>query len=78
MTRAKQELYLTSAEDYGGKRLRRVSEFVLEALGKEKQEAQKKKASAIEAIERFAPQEQSLPQSPRPAQPTAPSGGAHN
>ena len=34
MTRAKEELYLTSAEDYGGKRLRKVSQFVLEALGK--------------------------------------------
>ncbi len=64
MTRAKQELYLTSAEDYGGKRLRRVSQFVLEALGKEKQEAEKKRASALEAIKRFAPKEEPLPQRP--------------
>jgi DNA helicase-2/ATP-dependent DNA helicase PcrA len=54
MTRAKDELYLTSAEDYGGKRLRRVSQFVFEALGKQMQEKEKKKASALEAIERFA------------------------
>jgi len=54
MTRAKEELYLTNAADYGGSRLRKVSQFVLEALGKEAQEAEKKRTSAIEAIERFA------------------------
>ena len=59
MTRAKEELYLTSADDYGGKRLRRVSQFVIEALGLEAKEKEKKKASAIEAIERFAPQKES-------------------
>lgn len=60
MTRAKEELYLTSAEDYGGKRLRKVSLFVLEALGIEAQEKEKKKASAIEAIARFAPKADSV------------------
>jgi DNA helicase-2/ATP-dependent DNA helicase PcrA len=55
MTRAKEELYFTSADDYGGKRLKRVSQFVIEALGKEKEETEKKKASALEAIKRFAP-----------------------
>ncbi|MDI6605697.1 MAG: UvrD-helicase domain-containing protein [Candidatus Omnitrophota bacterium] len=64
MTRAKEELYLTSAEDYGGKRLRRVSQFVIEALGKEAEEKEKKKATAIEAIKRFAPQKDSPPQKP--------------
>ncbi|MDD5155230.1 MAG: UvrD-helicase domain-containing protein [Candidatus Omnitrophica bacterium] len=54
MTRAKEELYLTSASDYGGSRLRRISQFVMEALGEEAKEAQKKKSSAIETIERFA------------------------
>jgi DNA helicase-2/ATP-dependent DNA helicase PcrA len=55
MTRAKEELYFTSAEDYGGKRLRKVSQFVLEALGKQRQvDMQKKKATAIESIQRFA------------------------
>jgi len=53
MTRAKEELYFTSASDYGTRRLRQVSQFVVEALGKEKQE--KKKASAQEVIQRFAP-----------------------
>jgi DNA helicase-2/ATP-dependent DNA helicase PcrA len=32
MTRARDELFLTHAADYGGKRSRRVSQFVLEAL----------------------------------------------
>ncbi|MHB8155615.1 MAG: ATP-dependent helicase [Candidatus Omnitrophota bacterium] len=55
MTRSKEELYLTSADDYGGKRLRKVSQFVLEALGKQPEVAQKKKTAAIESIQRFAP-----------------------
>lgn len=32
MTRAKKELILTSAKDYGGKRLRKISRFIQEAL----------------------------------------------
>jgi len=56
MTRSKEELYLTSADDYGGKRLRKVSQFVLEALGKKSsQDVEKKKTAAIESIARFAP-----------------------
>ena len=60
MTRAKEELYFTSAADYGGSRVRRISQFVLEALGKEILEAEKKKSSALEEIERFAPRKDSL------------------
>ena len=60
MTRAKEELYLTSAEDYGGKRLRRVSQFIFEALGTELKEKEKKKASSLEAIQRFAPKKDSI------------------
>ncbi|MDD5130379.1 MAG: UvrD-helicase domain-containing protein [Candidatus Omnitrophica bacterium] len=55
LTRAKEEVYLTSADDYGGKRLRKVSQFVLEALGKQPLETEKKKTAAIESIKRFAP-----------------------
>ncbi|MFA4992866.1 MAG: ATP-dependent DNA helicase [Candidatus Omnitrophota bacterium] len=56
MTRAKEELYLSSAEDYGGKRLRKVSQFVLEALGRAPgEDTGKKKSAAIESIRRFAP-----------------------
>ncbi|MFH1190982.1 MAG: UvrD-helicase domain-containing protein [Candidatus Omnitrophota bacterium] len=63
MTRAKEELYFTSAQDYGGKRLRKVSQFVLEALGKQlKADVEKTKTAAIESIQRFAPVEQ-LPES---------------
>ena len=54
MTRAKEQLYFTSASDYGGNRTRRISQFVLEAQGKELKEFEKKKSSALEAIERFA------------------------
>ncbi len=57
MTRAKEELYLTSADDYGGLRLRAASDFVFEALGKEKVKREPKmKASAIAAIDRFKEQ----------------------
>jgi DNA helicase-2/ATP-dependent DNA helicase PcrA len=59
MTRAKEELYLTSASDCGGKRLRKVSQFVNEALGKEAEPKEKKKASALETIQRFAPKKDS-------------------
>ncbi len=59
MTRAKVELYFTSAEDYGGKRLRKLSQFVLEALGRQPSLAsldyEKKKTSSLESIQRFAP-----------------------
>jgi DNA helicase II / ATP-dependent DNA helicase PcrA len=59
MTRAKEELYLTSADDYGTKRLRKVSQFVLEALGKQLESVEKKKTQAIESIQRFAPAKKS-------------------
>jgi DNA helicase-2/ATP-dependent DNA helicase PcrA len=59
MTRAKEELYLTSAVDYGGARLRRVSPFVVEALGEEIKEKEKIKITALESIKRFAPQKES-------------------
>jgi len=55
MTRAKKELYFTSAKDYGGKRPRRVSQFVLEALDLFKTEVKAQKSSALEVIERSAP-----------------------
>ncbi|MFA6431044.1 MAG: ATP-dependent DNA helicase [Candidatus Margulisiibacteriota bacterium] len=54
MTRSKNELYLTSAVDYGGKRERKVSQFVLEALDLPKSAAAVKKTSALDQIEMFA------------------------
>ncbi|MFA5059882.1 MAG: UvrD-helicase domain-containing protein [Candidatus Omnitrophota bacterium] len=54
MTRAEKELYLTSASDYGTKRPKNVSRFVLEAVA-DKRLVQAIKKSALEAIERNAP-----------------------
>ncbi len=55
MTRAKQTLYLTWARDYGLKRLKKVSPFVLEALDLVRIPDEIRQASPLEAIERFAP-----------------------
>jgi DNA helicase II / ATP-dependent DNA helicase PcrA len=62
MTRARRELILTSARDYGGTRERKVSQFVLEALDLPKDAARPFKGTPIEEIERFAP-----PAGPEPA-----------
>ena len=59
MTRAMNELYLTSASDYGGVRAKKISQFVLEALDLPKAEAAAVKTKPIEAIKRFAPVEKS-------------------
>ena len=55
MTRARRELFLTSARDYGGARERKVSQFVLEALGLGRDAARPFRARAVEEVERFAP-----------------------
>jgi DNA helicase-2/ATP-dependent DNA helicase PcrA len=52
-TRAKKLLYMTAAEDYGGKRLKKISQFVLELLDQPNSEKLKHKLSSIEKIERF-------------------------
>ena len=54
MTRAKSELYLTSAQDYGGERTRKVSQFVIEALDLPKDQVKIRKASALETLSRQA------------------------
>ncbi|MDP8264517.1 MAG: UvrD-helicase domain-containing protein [Candidatus Aceula lacicola] len=54
MTRAEKELFLTSAIDYGTKQPRKVSRFVVESV-EEKKDVQTIKASALQAIERNAP-----------------------
>ena len=64
MTRAKEELYLTSAYDYGGKTVRKVSQFVLEALDLGSPSPPAKASTARELIER------SRIQPPRDARPT--------
>lgn len=55
MTRAMNELYLTSATNYGSVRAKKISRFVLEALDLPKAEAPSVKTTPIEAIKRFAP-----------------------
>jgi DNA helicase-2/ATP-dependent DNA helicase PcrA len=55
MTRTKERLYLTSAEDMGGKRKWKVSQFVLEALDLPKDAARPFRAQAIEGLRRQAP-----------------------
>src|SRR5215470_3932208 len=55
LTRARRELFLTSARDYGGTRERKVSQFVLEALDLPKDAARPFKGSAVEEIDRYAP-----------------------
>ncbi|MFC1511275.1 PD-(D/E)XK nuclease family protein, partial [Candidatus Margulisiibacteriota bacterium] len=61
MTRAQEELYLTSGSDYGGKRLRKVSRFVLEALGLPKIDIPLIKRPPKDQIALFAPADLTLP-----------------
>jgi len=55
MTRARRELYLTTAADYGGARRRKASQFVLEALDLPRDAARPFHARPVEALEHFAP-----------------------
>ncbi len=61
MTRAKRELYLTSATDYGGVRPRKVSRFVLEALDVPRAAPEAVRASPVQAVERHAPAAEPAP-----------------
>ncbi len=55
MTRARELLYLTSAEDMGGRKKWKTSQFVLEALDLPKDAARPFKAEAIEELQGYAP-----------------------
>src|SRR5712691_8943881 len=55
MTRAKESLYLTSAQDMGGRKKWKTSQFVLEALELPKDAARPFKAKAIEELQLNAP-----------------------
>jgi DNA helicase-2/ATP-dependent DNA helicase PcrA len=61
MTRAKKLLYLTWARDYGLKRLKKVSPFVLEALDLPSLPDEVQKASALQEIQRYAPYTSKFP-----------------
>ncbi|MCI0545747.1 MAG: PD-(D/E)XK nuclease family protein, partial [Candidatus Rokubacteria bacterium] len=54
MTRARDRLYLTSAEDMGGRRKWKVSQFVLEALDLPREAARPFRARPIEELARHA------------------------
>ena len=54
MTRARRALYLTWARDYGVRRLKKVSPFVLEALDVPKMPEDVLRASVLEEIRRYA------------------------
>jgi DNA helicase-2/ATP-dependent DNA helicase PcrA len=56
VTRAKKELVFSWSEDVGGKRTRRPSEFIAEAMGEEFA-LKSKSSSPLERIERFRPAE---------------------
>jgi DNA helicase-2/ATP-dependent DNA helicase PcrA len=55
MTRARELLYLTGAEDMGGRRKWKVSQFVLEALDLPRDATKPFRANPIEEIHRYAP-----------------------
>ncbi len=55
LTRARTELFLTSARDYGGARDRKVSQFVLEALDLPRGATRPFAAKALEEIQCYAP-----------------------
>ena len=61
MTRAKDELILTSAADYGGGRPRKVSRFVIEALDLPSPAPVPRKSQAREALRRHQPAPEPLP-----------------
>jgi len=65
MTRARRALYLTWARDYGLKRSKKVSPFVLEALDIPKMPEEFLRASVLEEIRRYA-QSDSRPKAPAP------------
>jgi DNA helicase-2/ATP-dependent DNA helicase PcrA len=65
MTRARRALYLTWARDYGLKRLKKVSPFVLEALDIPKMPEEVLRASVLEEIRRYALSD-SRPKTPTP------------
>jgi DNA helicase-2/ATP-dependent DNA helicase PcrA len=71
MTRAKEELYLTTARDYGGARPKKISQFVMEAMDLPKTAPTPFKSSAMEVIQRSAGVE---PEKPTPTARPIPPG----
>ncbi|MFO7866725.1 MAG: ATP-dependent DNA helicase [Candidatus Aminicenantes bacterium] len=69
MTRAKRMLYLTWGRDYGVKRLKKVSPFILEALDLSRPPRETLRSSPLEEIERYAPKPPSSRVSRKVAEP---------
>jgi DNA helicase-2/ATP-dependent DNA helicase PcrA len=66
MTRARDELVLTSASDYGAARARKVSRFVVEALDLPSPRPVSRKTAPLEALARNAPAPDPLPPTEAP------------
>jgi len=71
MTRARRGLYLTWARDYGLKRLKRVSPFVLEALDIARMPDEVLRATVLDEIRRYA-QPDARPRTPAAVRPAGP------
>src|SRR3989441_8628259 len=71
MTRARRELYLTSASDYGGSRQRKTSLFVLESLDLPSDASRPLRRHPVEEIERFSPPAEAADPVPQPLPPDA-------
>jgi DNA helicase-2/ATP-dependent DNA helicase PcrA len=78
MTRTKEALYLTSAEDMGGRMRWKVSQFVLEALDLPREAARPFKARPIEELERSAPPPETEGLGSRPMAADEPLAVSHN
>ena len=78
MTRAKEALYLTSAEDMGGRVRWKVSQFVLEALDLPRDAARPFKARPAEELKRHAPPPEAEALGFRPLAPDEPLAVSHN
>ncbi len=72
MTRARDRLVLCHAEDYGGKRTRKPSKFLIEALDLPSPPKARRTASAAESIARFAPAAEPTPAAAGPLPPDRP------
>lgn len=57
MTRAKNELYMMGVRDFGGKRRRKISRFLMEALDMPMKNIRVSLSEPLEVIQSFAPQE---------------------
>lgn len=56
VTRAKELLYFSWSKDAGGRRIKKISPFILESLDKTASDKANLRLSALEKIEQFAPQ----------------------